>query len=85
MTEQQPAVETRERPESQQRAQPSQRISETGRALINAIVEGSPAVVTAPLTVPTMLLALTILILLRCSPRSLLGPLPPRLRAPPLP
>jgi general nucleoside transport system permease protein len=64
MTEQQPPVETRERPESQQRAQPSQRISETGRALINAIVEGSPAVVTflaivAALVLGALLIAFT--------------------------
>src|SRR5215471_16559365 len=64
MTEQQPPVETRERPESQQRAQPGQRISETGRALINAIVEGSPAVVTflaivAALVLGALLIAFT--------------------------
>jgi len=64
MTEQQPPVETKERPESQQRAQPSQRISETGRALINAIVEGSPAVVTflaivAALVLGALLIAFT--------------------------
>jgi simple sugar transport system permease protein len=64
MTEQQPPVETKERPESQQGAQPSQRISETGRALVNAIVEGSPAVVTflaivAALVVGALLIAFT--------------------------
>src|SRR5215469_3007059 len=53
MTEQQVPVE---RPESQQRAQPGQRISETGRALINAIVEGSPAVVTFLAIVAAMVL-----------------------------
>jgi simple sugar transport system permease protein len=64
MTEQQPPVETRERPEGQQRAQPSQRISETGRALISAIVQGSPAVVTflaivAALVLGALLIAFT--------------------------
>lgn len=47
--------------------------------------EASPAAVPAPLTLPLVLSALTILILLRYSPRSLLEPLPTRLRAPPLP
>src|SRR5215469_13726040 len=64
MTEHQLPVETEERPGSQQRAQPGQRISETGRALINAIVEGSPAVVTflaivAALVVGALLIAFT--------------------------
>jgi simple sugar transport system permease protein len=64
MTEQQPPVETRERPEGQQRAQPSQRIGETGRALISAIVQGSPAVVTflaivAALVLGALLIAFT--------------------------
>jgi ABC-type uncharacterized transport system permease subunit len=64
MTEQQPPAETRERPEGQQRAQPSQRISETGRALISAIVQGSPAVVTflaivAALVLGALLIAFT--------------------------
>jgi general nucleoside transport system permease protein len=64
MTEQQPPVETQERAESQQRAQPGQRLSETGRALINAIMEGSPAVVTflaivAALVLGALLIAFT--------------------------
>jgi simple sugar transport system permease protein len=64
MTEQQPPVETQERPESQHRAQPSQRIGETGRALINAVMEGSPAVVTflaiiAALVLGALLIAVT--------------------------
>jgi len=64
VTEQQPPVETEERPDSQQRGQPSQRISETGRALISAIVQGSPAVVTflaivAALVVGALLIAFT--------------------------
>jgi general nucleoside transport system permease protein len=64
MTEQQPPVEIKERLEGQQRAQPGQRISETGRALISAIVEGSPAVVTflaivAALVLGALLIAFT--------------------------
>jgi simple sugar transport system permease protein len=64
MSEQQPPVETQERPQAQRRAQPGQRVSETGRVLINAIVEGSPAVVTflaivAALVLGGLLIAVT--------------------------
>jgi ABC-type uncharacterized transport system permease subunit len=46
MTEQQPSVATQEKPDSPRRPPPMERVGETGRALIGAIVEGSPAVVT---------------------------------------
>src|SRR5258706_8913270 len=64
MTEQQPSVATQESPESPGRPQPMGRVSETGRALINAIVEGSPAVVTflaivAALALGALLIAVT--------------------------
>jgi general nucleoside transport system permease protein len=64
MTEQQPPVATQESPESPGRPQPTGRVSETGRALISAIVEGSPAVVTflaivAALVMGALLIAFT--------------------------
>src|SRR5579864_4717647 len=64
MTEQQPSVATQESPESPGRPQPMGRVSETGRALINAIMEGSPAVVTllaivAALVLGALLIAFT--------------------------
>ncbi len=64
MTEQQPPVQTEESPENQRRPQPMERVGETGRALINAIMEGSPAVVTllaivAALVLGALLIAFT--------------------------
>jgi general nucleoside transport system permease protein len=64
MTESQPSATAQRDPESPRRPQPAGRVSETGRALINAIVEGSPAVVTflaivAALVLGALLIAFT--------------------------
>jgi general nucleoside transport system permease protein len=63
MSEQQPAG-NQDSPASQRRPQPMERVGETGRALINAIMEGSPAVVTflaivAALVLGALLIAVT--------------------------
>ncbi|HEX4658427.1 MAG TPA: ABC transporter permease [Streptosporangiaceae bacterium] len=62
MTDQQ--TPAKESPETQRRPQPMERVGETGRALINAIMEGSPAVVTflaivAALALGALLIAVT--------------------------
>ena len=62
MTDQQ--TPAKENPETQRRPQPMERVGETGRALINAIMEGSPAVVTflaivAALALGALLIAVT--------------------------
>jgi ABC-type uncharacterized transport system permease subunit len=62
MSEQQ--LPARQSPETQRRPQPMERVGETGRALINAIMEGSPAVVTflaivAALVLGALLIAVT--------------------------
>ena len=46
MSEPPPSVTTQESPEAPRRPQPMERAGQTGRTVINSIVEGSPAVVT---------------------------------------
>ena len=46
MSEPPPSVTTQESPQAPRRPQPIERAGQTGRAVINSIVEGSPAVVT---------------------------------------
>ena len=64
MSEPPPSVTTRESPQTPRRPQPMERAGQTGRAVINSIVEGSPAVVTflaivAALVLGALLIAFT--------------------------
>jgi general nucleoside transport system permease protein len=64
MSEPPPSVTTRESPETPRRPQAMERAGQTGRAVINSIVEGSPAVVTflaivAALVLGALLIAFT--------------------------
>ena len=64
MSEPPPSVTTQESPEAPRRPQPMERAGQTGRTVINSIVEGSPAVVTflaivAALVLGALLIAFT--------------------------
>jgi general nucleoside transport system permease protein len=64
MSEPPPSVTTQESPQAPRRPQPIERAGQTGRAVINAILEGSPAVVTflaivAALVLGALLIAFT--------------------------